>query len=191
VIAQFITYHFLIFNKKWKHQIIGLMIILFVSVNGFAQQNYENETKSAFILKISGFVEWPQASIINNPNFNIYILGDSPIEKILISKVKTSGLKIKNKIVNVKRISSAKEATNCQILFISSSEKNKLPLILKVINKSSILTISDTQGFSESGVMVNLFMNGQLSFVINKKTAEASGIYISSKILAYAKSVIK
>jgi hypothetical protein len=118
-------------------------------------------------------------------------LGETPIENILISKTKTSDTKIKSKKIIVKRISTLKEINNCQILFISSSEKYELTKILKSVNKLPILTIGDTEGYSQRGVMINIFIDKSIQFDVNKINADLSGIYISSKLLVHAQNVIK
>jgi hypothetical protein len=170
---------------------IIICISFFISTTCIAQQISEYEAKSAFIIKVAGFIEWPEKLINQNPNFIICILGNDPIEKVLDNKIKNAGLKIKGKNVVLKKINTAKEAEGSNILFISSSEKYDLNKIIKTIKTHSILTIGDSEGFTENGVMINMFVDESLKFNVNKIAAEESGIYISSKLLAHAKKVIK
>jgi hypothetical protein len=64
-------------------------------------------------------------------NFTICIIGNDPIEKVLSSKIKNAGLKIKGKNVVLKKINTAKEAEGSHIIFIPSSEKYDLNKIIK------------------------------------------------------------
>jgi len=47
----------------------------------------------------------------------------------------------------IKEFRSPTEATNCHILFISTSEKNRLPEILKGLKGTSVLTVGEMEHF--------------------------------------------
>jgi len=82
---------------------------------------------------------------------------------------------------------SATEVTNCHILFISSSEKARLPQILKHLNGSSVLTVGEMPGFTETGGMINFVLEGtKMRFQINKDAANNAGLKISAKLLNVA-----
>jgi len=178
-------------HKKYPVKIIGLWFLLSVQFVSYSQQISEFEAKSAFILKITNFIEWPEEVIEHSSEFTILIYGDSPLNKILASDIKKSDLKIKNKKVIVKGITDIREIKDCQILFISSSEKYELRKILKAIEKSPILTMGDTEGFDQWGIMINIFIKNSIQFNVNKKFADLSDIYISSKLLVHANNVIR
>jgi hypothetical protein len=186
---SFLLYHQFVIKKFFSFTLT--FITFFISHSCFCQQISEYEAKGAFIIKVAGFIEWPENIDNQNQNFTISIIGDDPIEKILSNKIKNASLKIKGKNVILKKINSAKEAEGSQILFISSTEKYDLNKILKITKAFQILTIGDTESYAENGVMINMFIDESLKFSVNKASAEECGIYISSKLLAHAKSVIR
>src|ERR1019366_9206706 len=78
-------------------------------------------------------------------------------------------------------------ATNCHILFISSSEKKRLPEIFASLKGASVLTVGETDHFTESGGMINFFLEGtKMRFQINKDAATSAGLKISSKLMSLA-----
>jgi hypothetical protein len=181
-------FHSIIANYLIK---IGLLISsIIIPFNLFCQQVGEYEAKSAFLIKIANFIEWPETVLNQNADFTIMILGESPIEMIL-KKLKDNDTKIKNRKLVIKNISKIEEIKNCQILFISSTKKHDLTKILKSLNKLPVLTIGDTEGYSEQGVMINMFIEKSIKFDVNKANADLSGIYVSSKLLVHARNVIK
>lgn len=99
---------------------------------------------------------------------------------------------IHNKTVNhhpfrCEEIHSLREATNCQILFISASEKNRFPRILKDLRGTNILTVSETDQFIQAGGMINFVIeNDEVHFQINDDAAKKAGLKISSKLLSLA-----
>ena len=76
------------------------------------------------------------------------------------------------------------------MLFIGSSEKDRLERLVQAVGGLGILTIGDTEGFARQGVMVNFYMeNKKVRFEINPKAAGRAGLKISSNLLRIARIV--
>jgi hypothetical protein len=157
-------------------------------LGGRAQESplTEYQIKSAFIFNFAKFVQWPPAAFpATGAPIVIGIMGENPFHEDLART-------IRNKTVDdhplvIKLFRSPVEATNCQILFISTSEKSRLPEILEALKGSSVLTVGETDHFNETGGMVNFFQAGtKLRFKINQEAALKAGLKISSKLLSLA-----
>ena len=141
----------------------------------------EYEVKAVFIYNLAKFIEWPDKSLDNSSTLTVYILGDDPFGKDLDA--------IRDKLIKgrrfvVKQIDSPDDLKNANILFISSSEKERLRDILKSISGLPILTVGDTKSFAQRGVMVNFYLeNSQIRFEINLEAANLAGLKISSNLL--------
>lgn len=141
----------------------------------------EYEVKAVFIYNLAKFIEWPDKSLDNSSTLTLYILGDDPFGTDLDA---IRGKLIKGKSVVVKQIDSPDALKNVGILFISSSEKERLRDILKGISRLPILTVGDTQSFAQRGVMVNFYIeNSKIRFEINMEAANMAGLKISSNLL--------
>ena len=82
------------------------------------------------------------------------------------------------------------ELKSCHILFISSSEKKHVPLILKPLKGASVLTVSETEGFAHEGGIINFLDDGKrVQLEINLDAANRARLEISSKLLSLAKIV--
>ena len=78
----------------------------------------------------------------------------------------------------------------CHILFISRSEKSALPNILSALAGSSVLTVSETDGFCEQGGMINFYLQGRkVRFEINAGAAKRASIRMSSQFMSLGKAV--
>jgi hypothetical protein len=76
------------------------------------------------------------------------------------------------------------------ILFISASEKKRLPVILSSLRGSSVLTVSDMEGFLDAGGMVQfLNENDRVRFAVNVDATGRARLKLSSKLLSLAKVV--
>ena len=90
----------------------------------------------------------------------------------------------------VQHSSRINDLRNCQLLFISKSERNRLKEIFASIHGMNILTVGETDNFCQSGGAINFIMHeGKVRFEINVTAAEKAGLKISSKLLNVAKIV--
>jgi len=115
----------------------------------------------------------------------IGILGDDPfggdLDRTLRSKL------INEHPLRIEKLPSPTEATNCHILFICSSEKQRTAEILKGLQSTSVLTVSETEGFTDAGGMINFVKaSNKIRFQINDPAARKAKLKISSKLLSLA-----
>src|SRR5437868_6513733 len=99
----------------------------------------EYQSKAAFLFNFAKFVEWPpQAFASGKSPLVIGILGENPFHDDLARTVRDKT--IDGHPLVIRELGSTIEATNCHILFISTSEKKRLPEILNTIKGASVLT---------------------------------------------------
>ena len=149
------------------------------------------KVKAAFVYNFAKFVEWPASAFAQSDTpLVIGILGDDPFEGGLDDFV--VGRRIGTHELRVKHFHAVSEVggAGCHILFISASERHRLPQILSYLETRSIVTIGDTDGFAEQGGMLGLRVEARnVGFEINEAAARAVGIRISSSLLELAKKV--
>jgi len=165
-----------------------LSLALLLSAKAIAQETppSEYQVKAAFLFNFAKFVEWPPESFAGETApLAIGILGDNPFGSALEETVQ-------NKTINshslvIRQFHSVAEVTNCQVLFISAPEKKRFTEIFASLHGHSILTVSETDGFTEAGGMINFVLeNKKIRFQINDETAKAVRLKISSKLLSLA-----
>ena len=116
------------------------------------------------------------------------VIGDSPFGTILEDIY--SHQKIKNRRVEIRYLSSIEEIEGCHLLFLSESKKKELPKILSFTGEKPILTIGDTKGFADKGVLINFFHSeDKIRFEINVLAVRDSGLSMSYLLLRLAKIV--
>ena len=75
----------------------------------------------------------------------------------------------------------------CHILFISSSEEERLAKIIETLKDSSILTVGEVKQFAQRGGIINFIVKeNKIRFEINVDAAERAKLKISSKLLKLA-----
>lgn len=178
---------------QWGHLFSTFLIALcavsgrpFVEQSSGAQNPSEYQVKAAFLLNFTKFVDWPPA-LVSDPNgaFRICILGDDPFGPVLDQMVE--GEKVSNHRVTVERM-RAIPTSGCQVLFVSSSEKN-IPDILGTV-RPGVLTVGEKDAFVREGGIVGFVLDHRrVRFDINQSAAAKASLKLSSKLLSVARTV--
>lgn len=165
------------------------ILVTFPTDCTWASHPSEYEVKAAFLYNFGRYVEWPSNVPARQANeFNICVLGRDPFGVALDATI--SGEKIDGKSVVARRISKAKDAENCRVLFISSSEDKTLKDILSSLGKLSVLTVSDMPQFVEQGGMVQFVLaDERVRFAINLVATQQANLVLSSQLLKVAAEV--
>ena len=96
------------------------------------------QVKATYLYNFGRFVEWPgKAAAAQSGPFTVCVLGQDPFGPSLDTTL--AGETIGGKTVIAKRISSAQESGNCQILFLSLTEASRLNKIIADLDKKSVL----------------------------------------------------
>lgn len=149
----------------------------------------EYQVKAVFLFNFSRFVEWPDSAFASaDAPFVVGVFGHDPFGADLDEVVKDE--KVNGRPLVVKRLRSADEAADCQIVFIHQSEEKRLGEVLAVLGHRSTLTVSDVPGAAQRGVMIRLVTEkGRVRMRVNVDSARAADLTISSNLLRAAEIV--
>jgi hypothetical protein len=156
---------------------------------GLAAPPPEYQVKAVFLFNFTQFVEWPAGAFSGaQAPLVIGILGEDPFGAYLDETVR--GETVNNRPILVKRYRRVEEIQDCQLLFISRSEAERLEQIFAALKDRSILTVGDIDGFARRGGMIRFVVEkNKIRFRVNLDAAKAGSLMISSKLLRSAKIV--
>jgi hypothetical protein len=162
---------------------------LYFAFTMLGQTVNEYQIKAAFIFNLAKFVEWPPTAFRNEKDpLRICVLGRDPFGSALGDAV--GGKTVMGRSFAVSPLAGIADAANCQILFVSSSEKKRTRSIVGEIHTAGILTVGETDGFAAEGGMVNLKLDDvRVRVEINLEAATMANLRISSKVLNLAQIV--
>jgi hypothetical protein len=146
----------------------------------------EYQVKAAFLYNFAKFVDWPvEALPESSTDMILCILGEDPFGTDLEETVQ--GKLVNGRRLGIKRFKSPSGLKGCHILFISSSEGNRVAEILATLRGASVLTIGEMERFARLGGIINFTMeDNKVRFEINVDAAAQAGLKISSKVLKLA-----
>jgi hypothetical protein len=149
----------------------------------------EYQIKAVFLFNFAQFVEWPATAFPDaDAPIRIGVLGDDPFGTALEETVR--GETIRNRKLVVQHSRQVEDLKNCQLLFISKSEKRRIPEILSTLNPGAVLTVGEIESFSRLGGIINFYLDGnKVRFEINPAAAQRQGLKLSSQLLNLGKVV--
>jgi hypothetical protein len=149
----------------------------------------EYQVKAAYLFNFLKFVEYPGESFADPlAPIVIGVVGDDPFGNALPQVV--IGKTVQGRDLVIRMYRSGEDLRGAHILFISASERRRLPMILTSLHGSSVLTVADTEGFLDAGGMIQfLTENGRVRFAINVDATGRAKLKMSSKLLSLAKVV--
>jgi hypothetical protein len=172
-------------------QLMMLFLIFVVNPLGARAQEFlpESQVKAAYLFNFLKFVEWPGNPVVDGQGkWVIGIVGDSPVggELARLAERKSA----LNRDLQVKKLRATDDLRACNILFISESERKRLPLIFAALRGSSVMTVADMHHFIESGGMVQLVVeDARVRLTIDVGATDRARLKVSSKLMALTLAV--
>jgi len=147
----------------------------------------EYQIKAAFLYNFGKFVAWPGATANSGEPLVIAVFGRDPFGRVLDQTVQ--GRLVQGRPVIVRRPTRIEDLLPCQILFVSSSEKNGLARILQAVGGAGVLVVGETDGFLRLGGAIAFSVEQEkVRFEINEEAARRNGLRIDSRLLTLAKA---
>lgn len=148
----------------------------------------EFQYKAKFLAFAAYYANFPPRAA-TPPIWVVGILGKSPFGRY-IDEAFGPTTTIKGRRVQVVYPKTEKEVAACEVLFICKSEQGRLDEVLGWVKGLPVLTVGDTKGFANQGVMVNFFL--EQSFVrteVNLQAARKVGMDFHSAFLKNSRVV--
>jgi YfiR/HmsC-like len=176
---------------QWRRVMsLALLAVLMLAsspgVCGDAPSLTEYQVKALFLLNFTKYVEWPDAAFEQaDAPITIGVVGENHFGEDL--KKAVEGKSVNGRKIIIVSLETESDWSKCRILFISGSEKKRLAEILGKIGTLPVLTVGETEQFTQQGGMVNFTRkDGKVRLEINLTAAEKAKVGISSKLLSVA-----
>ncbi len=150
----------------------------------------EYQVKALYLVNFAKYVDWPaDAFRTETAPVVIGIVGRDDLGANL--EQATEGKSINGRKLLVQHVAGPREYKQCHILFISSSEKDRLGKILDEIKETPVLTVGETDDFLALDGIINCTKkSNKIRLEINVAAAQRARLKISSKLLSVADKVI-
>lgn len=141
--------------------------------------------RASMIDKIARFVEWPTWE---DQRFKLCVTDKNPLLPALQSYYENSTLA--NKPVLLSTFSGTTLPKNCQAVFLSDENLEKLPTILQLTRNQPILIVVEKENIVSQGVHIDFYTDdNRLHLEVNRSAMESSGFKVSYHLLKVARIV--
>jgi hypothetical protein len=144
----------------------------------------EAAVKVGYIYNFMKFVEWPASAL--RQDYIVCILGSNPfgntIESLSSKTIRGRGIRVVTDV-------APEQTKYCHVVFVSRSEAGRLMPALVRLRRLPVLSISDIEGFSDKGGIIELMSgaNNEIDFRVSQSSAEYVGLHVSSKLLSMSR----
>jgi len=167
---------------RYRQAAICCALVL-VSASGRTADADEEALKAAFLFNFAQFVTWP---VPPGPAFNLCIRGP---ERFAAADA-LAGKSVAHARIRVVRSPPEDALRTCHMLYVDRAASEEIDAIQAALRDAPVLTVGDSPGASQRGVMINLVLEGQrIQFDVNKDSADKSGLRISASLLRLARRV--
>ena len=141
--------------------------------------------EAEFMNNFLSFVEWPgKAFYDSNAPAVLCVVGKSPFGTALD---KYAAGKDGPRPLAVREVFNLAVTPSCHMIYISNADKGRVKEILGSFGESAVLTMSEIEGFADTGGMIEFGDDGRgVRLKVNQKNAQLAGFTISSKLLRVA-----
>jgi hypothetical protein len=147
----------------------------------------EYQVKAAYLVNFVKFIEWPRASGPADDPFAICVLGQDPFGPALEAAL--AGETVGRHALVPRRVTSAREAANCRVVFIGEDDRDASRSV-SALDNAGVLTVSDVPEFLKHGGIIQFVLQGnRVRFEVNLTAARKAGLNLSSELLKVAAAV--
>ncbi|MDX2185631.1 MAG: YfiR family protein [Opitutaceae bacterium] len=159
-----------------------------VAVQAQGTQTFSaSAVKAAYLVNFAKFTTWPNQQANPQMPLVIGVADDREVEEFLFKLI--AGQKIQEHPLRVRRVMSDSDLAGCHIVYFGDVLAGDLVRMIETIANGPVLTVSSAQGFLEKGGMVGFYSeNKNLRFEIDSARTAESGLVLSSRLLALARS---
>lgn len=166
--------------------LIAACIVALGASSGYAQSDREYQIKAAFLYNFTKYVSWPAGKFADEDTpLSLCVIGDDPFGPVLEQTV--AGKTFNGRRILINRLQALDDLKYCHLLFVSSSERERVAQITTSASGAGVLSMGDMDNFAELGGVINLTKRrNKIRIEINRTAADRAGLTISSRLLKLA-----
>jgi hypothetical protein len=140
--------------------------------------------KASLLFKLTQKIKWPKDVSTNENNLILCFQESDYFRGIINLAVKHPRIAMDWEV----RENVSLEATkNCNVLFLDFGQEKRLEETIAYVKDYPVLTVGDTEGFAERGVLINfIVVDNKLRFKIQKDAIQTSSLQINEELLSLA-----
>jgi YfiR/HmsC-like len=149
----------------------------------------EGNAKAAFVFNFAKFTDWPSEAFAG-PGTGISLCLLRGVDSYEVNLGAFAGKSVQGRPFAVHPSTRPETLRQCQMLFLDELDERHLGDVLKGTHGLPVLTVSDIEGFAESGGMIGLVhIDNRIQFEVNPDAVTQGGLKVSAQLMQLARIV--
>jgi hypothetical protein len=164
-------------------RVVYLLALVVATLSASAQERPTHEIHAAMLYNFIKYVQWPNESEAGE--FVVGVIGEEKVFTTL--KAWYDGKPKGTKKYVIRKLESAAEAGDCQVVYVGKSKNREFENVKTSIAGKSVLTITDGNGLGHKGSCINFkVIDGKLKFELNQNVLTTANLKVSSQLTSMA-----
>ena len=164
-----------------RYLISFILLMLFMLQTGLSQS--KEQVYAGIIFHIMKYVEWPSHEDLSV--MSVGVLNDNQLT-VALNKV-AEGKRIVFKNIEIVKFTELASLTNTNVLFIPQKMTTELDKIMKNVNSTELLVISEKKGEGQDGASINFIeVEGKMRFEVYSGVFSKTDLKMSEQLKKYA-----
>jgi hypothetical protein len=147
----------------------------------------EFELEAAFVYNFILFTDWPAVALADAGAVSVCVNPDSGTRPALSD---LNNRPVKGRRIAVRILPDPESAGECNVLFLSSQDRERWGRIKRRVGDASVLTISDDAEIGRDGAVIQLFVTDhRMAFDVDMAAARQARLVLSSKLLRLSHAI--
>lgn len=140
----------------------------------------EQEIKAGLLYNFMKYTDWPEGAPDLNTPMVVCLFGGDPFDGRLQPM---SGRTVNQHVIEIREPKTAGELTMCSLLFVHANAKPQWPQLRAALAERAMLTVSDFDGFADSGGMIEFTrMNNRIGIRIDFQAVMAAHLQVQDRL---------
>lgn len=160
------------------------VFLLILTIKGMAQTERPiHEMHAMMLYNFLKYIQWPDES--GSGEFVVGVMGEDDVFGTL--KTWYDGKPKGTKKYVIKKLTSASEATDCNVVYIGKNKSREFENIRNATSGKAVLTITDSFNLGQKGSCINFkVIDGKLKFELNQGSVSGANLKVSGQLTSMA-----
>lgn len=172
-----------------KLLLIATLILIQLQARADSGGEAAAQIKAQFVYNFANYVEWPETAFASpQSSMKICLYGQVDFSRYLtafegvIIGARPLAILVSSNVEDIKE--------GCHILFVGDQQRLELPTLWQNINYVYVLSVSEREGFSDNGGIINILRTkDRVQFDVNISNALNNGLFLDSDLLSLARTI--
>lgn len=165
-------------------RILGLAALLLLWGAGAKAADirlYEREIKAGLLYNFLKYTNWPEEKLADNAPISVCLFGGDPFGGSLD---KTGSRTVQQRAIKIRKVGDVADTSSCNLVYVNEDAESRWPELSKFLRGKSVLTVSDFEGFTNRGGMIEFTRAGsRVNVLINIGAVTAARLSVQDRML--------